>query len=187
MINLLPDDKKAEIRAGRSNVTLLNYVILSLAGLGLLLLTVVFAYISLTVTRNEAQNRVDDNGRDIAEYQKIQKSADSFRSDLGVAKQILNKDISYSNLLLSVAKVIPDGVVLDSLKLDQTTLGAPTVINAHASSRTTALAFKSKLESNTDLFDDVKFTSIDFEEDPADPKHPVAITMSVVIKKVTVQ
>ena len=184
MINLLPAEKKVEVRAGRTNVVLLNYVLMSAAGFALLLITVGFAYISLTVTRSQAQARVDENSRDVAEYQDVQKQADTFRKDLAVAKQILDKDISYSSLVLNIAKSIPNGIVLEALTLDQTTLGKPMTINARASSKDAALKFKSSLESQPELFDDIKFETISIDESGAGTTHPVGITMSIVIKKV---
>ena len=59
MINLLPDDKKKEIRAGRANVILLNYIIMSLVATGLVGLIVAGAYVTQGVTRANAQARVD--------------------------------------------------------------------------------------------------------------------------------
>lgn len=187
MINLLPYERKAEVRAARLNTTLANYILLSLIALGLVSGIVIFSYISLSMIRVNAQARVDENVQKIAGYSKISQEASSFRSDLSVAKQILDKELAYSSLLIQFAKYVPKGIVIDNLPIDQKILGTPTTINAHASSSDTALAFKTLLETQPTLFSDVRFDSLTFESQPADPVHPINITMSITFKKDTLQ
>lgn len=183
MINLLPYDQKAAIRAGRVNVILANYIIIALVAIALVAGIVVFAYVSLIVSRNNAQSRVDDNSKEVQSYGSTKTDADAFRSNLAIAKQILDKGTNYSTLLLAIAKNVPSGVVLDSLSIDQKTLGTPLTINAHARNKDAVLALKDQLASQTDLFSNVQLQVITFEDKPADPAHPVAVSILVTINK----
>jgi len=181
MINLLPYEQKSEIRAGRLNVTLGNYVVLSLIALALVAGIVIFAYISLMVTRANAQTRVDENSKKVLGYSKTSTDAANFRTNLSVAKQILDKQVAYSALLLNIAKYVPSGVVLDGITADQKSIGKPTNITAHATTSDAVLALKTQLESQPTLFTDVQLSTVTFEQLPVDPQHPISIEMSFII------
>lgn len=190
MINLLPDDKKKEIRAGRANVILLNYVIMSIGAAVLVGLIVVGAYATQSISRANAQGRVAESDQAAAKYADTKKEADEFRSNLATAKQITDKQTYYSKLLLKIASVVPQGVVLDSLELNPANFGSEATLSAHAKTYEDALQLKSTFQKSTQLFSDVHFSSIQTgggetsdTGGAADTAYPVSISLSVIINK----
>ena len=186
MINLLSDEKKTEIRAGRANVIVLNYIFMLLAAVGLLLVILVGAYVTLNVTRSDAQNRVKQNTADADQYKATENKAKAYRDNLATAKQILEKEVLYSRLMTKIAQAVPQGVVLDQLSLNSTTIGTPTTINAHAKTQSAAVALKASFEKQTSLFSDVHFEQIQFEESGGGA-YPVAVTLGLTISKAALQ
>lgn len=181
MINLLAYDKKSEIRAGRINIILRRYVILTLMGAGVLFLLIVGAFVVLQQTRSTAQARFNDNTRESEKYNTTRDEAQKFRNDLATAKQILDKEVNYSSLLMKIAKNIPKDVVLDSLTLDQSTIGKPIVLSAHARNKAAALELKQSLEKDTEVFSNVHFEGIQFAGQDSQSSYPVAVTINVTI------
>lgn len=182
MINLLSDEKKAEIRAGRANVIILNYIFMLLAALALLIVILVGSYITLSVTRSDAQARVAQNDSKTTQYKATEDKAKAYRNNLATAKQILDKEVVYSQLMIKIAQAVPKGVVLDQLSLDPKSIGAPITINAHARNQNDAVALKTSFEKQTSLFSDVHFEQIQFEES-SNGGYPVAITLGLTINK----
>lgn len=183
MINLLSDDKKREIRAGNANTIIRSYIFMTLAAFVLLGLLSGGVYFTLSVTRSDAQQRVLSNQSDIAKYQKIQNNATEFRSNLATAKQIMDKEIIYSGLILKIAKAVPRGVILNSLSLSPDTIGKPTTMKANAKSYDAALALKSSFEKQPELFSDVHFEDISNQGDETDSSYPISITLALTVNK----
>ena len=182
MINLLSDEKKAEIRAGRANVIILNYIFMLLAALALLIIVLIGAYVTLSVTRSDAQTRVTQNTSKTAEYKATEDKAKAYRDNLATAKQILDKEVVYSQLMVKIAQAVPNGVVLDQLSLDPESIGTPITLNAHARTQSDAVALKTSFEKQTTLFSDVHFEQIQFEEN-ANGNYPVSVTLGLTINK----
>lgn len=184
MINLLPHEKKAEIRAGRVNVVVRQYIIM--LGVATLFLAVVVgaAYILLHTQRSEAQRRFAESSRKLTEYEATKQQADTFRSQLGIAKQVLDKEVVYSALLLRIAASIPSGVVIDNLSLDSQALGTPILITAHAKNKAAALRLKQEFQKRTDLYKDPHFEGLDFETSgQAGGDYPITVRINVTINQ----
>ena len=187
MINLLPDDYKAEIRAGRLNVIFLNYIIMSSLAIGLLAVLIALAFVTLSASRQDAQRRVEDNNVAINQYSNVKSAADSYRSDLGTAKQILDKGIDYSDLILKISNTVPSGVVLTSLNLDAKSIGAPMIVNIYAKDQNAVLKFKQSLQSHPELFSDVSLQTIESKEPDAKNPYSFTATVNVTISKRAIQ
>ena len=185
MINLLSDEKKREIKAGRANTIILSYIFMTLAAFVLLGLLSAGVYVTLNVTRSDAQRRVSSNQSDIAKYQTTQNEASTFRSNLSTAKQILDKEVIYSALILKITKAVPPGVVLNNLSLSPDTVGKPTTIKANAKNYDAALALKSSFESQPDLFTDVHFEDITSQD--SENAYPISVTLALTISKAALQ
>jgi Tfp pilus assembly protein PilN len=182
MINLLADDKKKEIRAGRANVILLRYIIMTLVAAVILVAIVAGAYFTLSLSRQNAQEQVQRNETERNSFSQSVAEAQAFRTDLQTAKTILDKEISYSTAILKIANSIPDGIVIDSLSLSPETIGNPISLTAHARDKDAALNLKTSFENNPELYSGVQIDSIDFGAESAD-SHPVNITLTVTINK----
>ena len=185
MINLLSDDNKKEIRAGRANVIILNYLLLTLAATGILFVIIAVAYFTLSQMRAGAQQRVDQSILASAAYSDTQQSAKEFRDNLATAKQIIDKEITYSALVLKIAETIPSGVYLESLSLSAETAGTPTVFTARARNVDRALALKSSLENHPELYSDIYFQTVTRGEDEqgVNQAYPVQISISATVRQ----
>lgn len=184
MINLLPDEHKKEINAGRVNVLLLRYITMMAIGILVLGGLVGGSYYVLDRTRLAALDRVESNESDVADYKLDQATADSFRSDLATAKTILDKEITYSKLIYKIADVIPRNVVLSNLTLDSEQLGSSATMTAKAKTYDDAINLKEALVRNTTLFTDVSFEAVTTtESESTSNSYPVSISMKVTIKK----
>lgn len=183
MINLLPHNKQAEIRAGRVNVIVRQYIIMVFVAFILLAGIVGATFVLLNNQRVSAERRFSESSERIAKYANIKTQAEAFRSELSIAKQVLDKEIVYSNLLLRIAESIPKGVVIDSLALDSTTLGTPVSMTAHAANKDVAVRLKERFQARTDLYSNVYFEELDFNSDGADNNYPITIRINVTISK----
>ncbi len=183
MINLLPYEKKAEARAARTNTILVRYILI--LGSAVLLLTglVIASYIVLFTAKQQAEAKVERNESQVTEYTKINNDATELRTNLATAKTILDKETNYSALVYAIAASVPRGVVLDSLTLDSKTLGKETELTANARSNQSAIELKESFAKQTDLFGDVKFSSISGGESASNPEYPVKVTLSLIIKQ----
>jgi hypothetical protein len=185
MINLLPDEKKKEIRAGRVNVIIRGYIGMAAVAVAFVGIVLAGTYVTLNVSRSSAQARVDKNEQLTVNYNSVSSEADKFRSNLATAKQILDKEVTYSSLILKIARAVPNGVVLDSLNLDSKTLGTPITLTAHARDKAAAQQLKSSFGNQPQLFSDVHFEQLQFGGDNG--AYPVTVTLGLVINKEAVK
>ncbi len=190
MINLLSDEKKSEIRAGRLNVILLRFITITGGGMVLLAFIVIGAYITLRYTHDQVESRMKQNSADEIAYESTKTQAQEYRNNLATAKQILDQGTNYSSLVLKIARAVPSGVVLDSLTLNSTTIGQPMTLGAHAKSINAAKSLKKSFSDRPDLFSNVSFDQINNGSDDSSSSkdgYPVSITLSLVINKSSLQ
>ena len=184
MINLLPDDHKREIRAGRVNMLLVRYISMMAGAIVVLGGLVGGSYYVLTDTKMKAEEQVRENEQDVVAYNQVRLRANSFRSDLATAKTILDKEVTYSKLIYKIADVIPDNVVLNSLTLDPQQLGSSATMTANAKTYDDAINLKEALIKNDELFTDVSFETVSNSTSESDSdSYPIATSLKVTIKK----
>ncbi len=184
MINLLPSGKKAELAAGKVNTILVRYLIMG--GFGILLVAVVCGatFYSLSVASKNADERIVANKESYATYTAVKNAGDSFRKNLATAKQILDKQISYSKLLYKIAAIVPDGAVLDTLSLDAASFGSQATLEASATSYTNAVKVKDALQADKELFTDVSFQTVSQDTSSEETqRYPIKILLNVKINK----
>ncbi len=185
MINLLSQDQKSEIRAGRVNVILLRYVILSGVAIAFLCLCIGFAYFILFASESSAKATIADNQQKSKAYEKTQKEAAEFKANLAAAKKILAARVDYTDLIIKVGQSMPPGTVLVSMTLDPVQNGKPVNMTAKSKSTESAVALKDSL-IKSGLFSDVHFNSITnsaVEGNDKPSEYPYSIDLSVVFKK----
>jgi uncharacterized membrane protein len=178
MINLLPPTEKRELRAARSNTLLIRYNFFLIGAVLFILGAVGVVYVYLNSTKASAQQVIEENTVKVAGYADIQQQANEFRDNLRVAKQIIDQEVSYSDVALEIAALMPSGTILETLTLDSTTFGSETTLNAKAKNYGDALALKNSFESS-DLFSNVHFASISGGEGT----YPVNVNLNVTISK----
>lgn len=182
MINLLPPDAKREIQAARANNLLVRYNLLLIAALAFLLLAIGVVYVYLTNVKTSAEKTISDNQARVADFSTINQQAQQFRQNLSIAKQILDREVTYTKVMLEVANLLPSGVVLTNLNLDASTFGTETALVAQAKSYDQALAFKDAF-SKSSLFSNVHFQSITATEGSTGTAYPLTVNLSVTFKK----
>jgi Tfp pilus assembly protein PilN len=179
MINLLPPEQKKQIRAARSNLLLLRYNILLLGALTFLLIATAVTYFYLNNTKASSEKTIQENRAKVTDYRSVQQKADNFRSNLATAKQILDKDVTYTKVIIEISRLLPPGVTLDTLSLDSKTFGTSTTFAAKAKSYDAALALKDSLQKST-VFSNVYFASI---SGTGTGDYPINVNLNVTIVK----
>lgn len=181
MINLLPEQNKKDLQAGRTNLLLVRYNILMVGALLFTLLAIGILYFYLTTAKASAEQSISDNKAKVSEYSQIEADAARFRSHLATAKQILDQEIVYTDIILKFSKLIPSGVVFDSLMLDPKTFGTPTVLTARCKSVEAASELKESFQNST-IFSDVKFESLSLSESD-ETGYPYTVSINATINK----
>lgn len=180
MINLLPPEKKRQIIAAQDNVILFKYCIASLALALLVGSLVIVGYITLRSLRIDAEKAISDSQTQTEAYSKTQTEANEFKQNLSIAKTILDKEILFTQATLSIARTIPEGVILEApLTLSSESFGMPITLSARGKTIQHAIILKTALEQSSDIFTDVHLTSVD--KLPEETVYPVSIIISVII------
>lgn len=165
MLNLLPPDTKRQIRAGKSNVLLLRYCIVSLVLGALLFAMVVVVYVVMNSSKKAAETVIEESNAKSLAYQEIKQNATEFNNNLSIAKTILDKEVKYSEIAIKMAQNIPQGIVLTSLHLDAKTFGTPDSLVAMGKSYNDAIRLKTALE-NSKMFKDVHLEEVSIMSEP---------------------
>lgn len=181
MINLLPNQEKRELQAARTNVLLIRYNAIWLGAVVLLTLATGGVYAVLANEKAAAEQTISENEAQAQEFAATSSAAEQFRNNLTTAKTILDNEITYSNVLVEIAQIVPSGVVLENLDLDASTFGNSTTFSAKARSYDSALSLKEAFE-NSSIFTDVNFQSISTAEED-NGGYPVSIQLNATISK----
>lgn len=189
MINLLPDEYKSEIRAGRANVILMRYILIMLAAVIVLSGLVAGSYVVLNTAQLNAEAKVEENQERVANYQDVRIQADAFRADLAIAKSVLDSDISFSKLIYKIASIVPSNVVLSDLTLDPKSFGSNVTMNANAKTFDDATKLKDAFMKSEDVFSNVQLQTIRSGDEGTSgtDEYPVQVNLSVVINKGALQ
>lgn len=183
MINLLPEERKSEIRAGRTNVLLLRYIVILLSAVVVLGGLVGGSYVVLNSAQESAQVKVGENQARVSAYNDVKVQADAFRSDLATAKSVLDDDLSFTKLIYKIADAVPRNVVLDDLTLDPAMFGSPVTMNASAKTFDDASRLKNAFINQHEIFTSVQLQSLQTDESSANSAYPVKVTLKVVMNK----
>jgi Tfp pilus assembly protein PilN len=182
VINLLPHEETRQLRAARTNVLLLRYNLLLLGAIVFLVIAVGITYLTLAHAKDLAQTSIDQNNERSSSFIPIQNQATEFRANLATAKQILDREVTYTKVVLAIAKVLPSGVILQTLNLDSQTFGTPITLQAQAKDYASALALKESFQTSK-LFSDVHFESIASGDGAGATGYPVTVNLNVTIIK----
>ncbi len=184
MINLLPVEVKRDIKAARLNVVLRRYVLIVIVALVAMMLVCAGAYLILKSSQSSSQSTNTENIEKAKEYDDVKKRGDEYRQNLSVAKQIFDNSTNYTNLIFTIAGLVPKGVIMDSITLSSTSLANQNLFLAHADSFESAnkmkASFEKKVDANGDnLFTDVRFENLTQETADSTSDYPVSFVLSV--------
>jgi flagellar basal body-associated protein FliL len=90
VINLLPDEAKRQIKAGRTNVVLVRYIIFLIFAVLFLVAILVAVYLLLMSNKATAEQAIKVDSSKDTSYLSVQAQADSLRANLATSKSILD-------------------------------------------------------------------------------------------------
>lgn len=180
MINLLPDETKKQLRAGRTNILLIKFIILLGIATVFLAMACMAVYIFLTSTKTASENSAK-TGQTNNLTATVNQQAETLRTNLATASSILDQQIFYSKIVMGIAAVLPIGTVLDTLTLNSSTLNSPVTLSVKAKLNSDEPKLKANFDKNN-LFSGYKLVSI--VTDTSDISgYPITISISVTINK----
>lgn len=179
MINLLPPEHRSQLRAAQANTLLMRYNIATFAAFIFLALALGFVYVYLANSKASAERTIAENKAKVGSYVQVENEAQAFRSSLTTAKQVLDKEVTYSKTVLAISRLMPKGTILQDLSLDVATFGTPTTLVFQAKDYETALAIKDTFQTSP-LFSNVHLESI---SQGSGEGYPFTVTLNLTIDK----
>ena len=180
MINLLPDETKKQLRAAHSNVILIRYLVILGAAATFLVLAFAVSYYFIFNIKS-ANNTADNNSQSTTIlYSSAKKQLTALQSSLSTAKNILNQQISYSDVITNIATILPSGIVINKLTLTNNLTGPIATFKALATSANGAAEIKENFTKSL-LFSNYSETITNNQNDPSG--FPVQVSISVTLNK----
>lgn len=182
MINLLPIDKKAEIRAARTNLILVRYITILILAVAFVLASMYVTYTVLGLTKGSSEKIITSNAVRTGIYNSTQSEIDALSSSLAQTKVLLDQDVRYSKVFVNIAQLMPAGTVFGKLELnDDSFNGAPTNAKVSAKTSADAVTLRQNFEKSS-LFSRVSFQTI-VESGNAVEGYPVSVDMTFTINR----
>lgn len=158
----MPPEERKELAAARTNTLLLRYVILLGVFIGLIILEIGIVYVVIGSEKSRNESTIRDNEAKTVEYGPTKIQAQNFRSDLSTAKYILDKQVSYTTLMLALANGLPEGALLNQLNLDAASFGTASTLTVRTTSYEKSIDIKKALQ-NIKVGDKPLFTTVSFD------------------------
>lgn len=186
MINLLPIDKKAEIRAARTNLILIRYIGIILLALAFIMGSMYVAYTVLGFTKNSSDEVIASNDLKAGIYSSTKAQVDTLSASLAQTKQLLNNENRYSKVFVNIAQLMPPGTIFGKLTLDNTSFnGTPVSTKIYAKTSAQVVTLRENFQKSP-LFSGVNFQSI-VETGSTIEGYPVSADMTFTLNKGGVQ
>jgi hypothetical protein len=122
MINLLPTNKKAEIRAARTNLILVRYIAILLLAIGFIVTAMYVTYSVLAMTKTSSDEVIASSDVKANVYSATNDQVEALSGQLSEAKLLLDQEVRYSKVLVNVAQIMPANTIFDKLVFDSTTV-----------------------------------------------------------------
>lgn len=182
MINLLPADTKKQIRAARVNSILIKYLFTVIFAACFLAISCASIYLFLQNNENESSNNepITTNQIKDEEYNLVKKQHDNMVVSFTNIKQILDQQPSYSDIIMTLGRTLPHGVIIEELSLDNSKIGSPITIKARAKTEDEATGLKNSFK-DSELFTNFSIQSI--KSSSSVSGYPIEVTMNLTINK----
>ncbi len=177
MINLLPYENKKQLRAARHNVILAKCMIFLMSGILFLTIACFGAYSLLRPGKSSGSAATDKESLSIISQ------ANDIKSDIALSKNILNKHVKYSDIILELAGSLPSGVIISNLSINSTSLMSPIQLTLQAVSEEKAQETKNNLNKSA-MFSKASIISVTSDTTNSQPGYPATISLMVTIDKV---
>jgi len=149
MMNLLPATTKHQLRAARVNIVLINYLLLLSFAVVFLAAACFVSYLFLVDAKTTAENIIKNNQSITKTNSSSADNSTLMNIEFTNAKNILSQQVSYSDIITNISNVLPEGVIIDSLQLNNATLGSPITIKAHAKSYDNTATLKTNFQNSS--------------------------------------
>src|ERR1700761_1043535 len=148
MINLMPTEDKRQIRAARTNIILLRYIVIALLTFGFLLIAVAFANYILKTIEQSADGVLSENHDQVQASNQATAQVQQLESSLTNAKGVLDSNVDYTLVLSRIGALVPSGVVLNSLTLSNTAFGTSMTFQVLAKTNGGVSDFQANLQAS---------------------------------------
>jgi len=182
MINLLPVDKKAEIRAARTNLILVRYIFILLLGIAFVLGSMYVTRTILGLTEDSSEKTIASNDVKAGVYSSTQAQVDALSASLSSTKVLLDSEVRYSKVFVNIAQLMPPNTVFGKLELNSGSFGnTPTSVKVYAKTSADAVALRENFEKSS-MFSGVSFQTI-LESGSGIDGYPVSVDMTFTINR----
>jgi len=148
MINLLPTASKQQLRAARTNIVLINYLLLLGFAVVFLVAACFVSYLFLVDTKTTAEKIIINNQSITSTKSSSVNNSNLMNIEFANARNIISQQVSYSDIIMDIGNVLPEGVIIDSLLLNNNTLNSPVIIKAHAKSYDNTAILKTNFQNS---------------------------------------
>ncbi len=123
MINLLPTQMKDGYRYARRNRHLMHWILALLLGIAGALLLIGVGYIYMHQSAKLYEKNISQTESDLKSknYAQVQKEVTDISNNLKLTKQVLSKQVLFSELLKQLGTLMPKDTRLSGLSISQTT------------------------------------------------------------------
>jgi Tfp pilus assembly protein PilN len=163
MINLLPPKRVLGIKVARNNTILRRYLELSIMAMLILCATVFAAHYFIHLQNVHTQTAVTLGEVKIKELEPVNKKAEELSKTVNIIDSLISRNIKFSELLVKLGAVMPDGSVLTGLQFSVDSLDSPLVISAQINDEQKAAILRNNL-AGSDLFERVEIKNITLNE-----------------------
>lgn len=184
MINLLPPERAAQIRYGRSNSTLRAWLIGTGAAIAGLLVIIASGLVYINQQSNSLQNNVAADKQQLASgnLSQVEANVKTISGDVRLINQVLNREIRFSDLMQQIGKVMPSGTVLSSLTL--TNLNGAMDVTASTLDTNSAAQIQINLsDPSNNLFTKVDIVNITCGQSHSTSPYPCTATYKALFSK----
>lgn len=202
MINLIPDTTKKNTVFAKRNSLLLKYAFASALTMLMIVFITVASILKMTYTQNSLNNEFDNQQVKIASYKGVEQKGQALADQISTIKELLNRQIKFSELFPDFAKILPTGSIILSLDFKASDFTGevaagqkatkpeekPFVIRAATDSTQTATTLLENIKARTDLFvgadliDITKLEAGSGENNVVVERYPYQVTINAYLK-----
>ncbi|MES2630571.1 MAG: PilN domain-containing protein [Patescibacteria group bacterium] len=186
MINLIPSNKKAELRAARTNVILVRYIVMILLALIFILGAMYVTRTVLGFTKANSESIIASNETKADIYSSTKAEVESLSASLTETKVLLDQEIRYSKVFVNIAQQMPEGTIFEKLTLDSASFaGTPITTKVYAKTSANAVSLREQFEKSP-MFAGVSFQAIS-ESGSTVEGYPVSVDITFTLTRVAAQ
>ena len=186
MINLLPTNSKAEIRAARTNLILVRYIAILMLAIGFIVIAMYVTYSVLAMTKNSSNEVIASSDVKADVYSSTNTQVKALSAQLSDAKVLLDDEVRYSKVLVNVAQIMPANTIFDKLVFDSSTVTTtPISTKVYAKTSADAVALRQNFEKSP-FVSGVNFLTVT-ENGSGVEGYPVSADVSFTLTKLGTQ